>query len=359
MSSSLAVSIHATRHLQLRLKYNATASFEQQAQQLEKLFASYDEYPVITIQKRNKSNYAIISFPSAVTAETMYNKLHLKCKLNNSKLYFEFTKHFEIDIIHDIQHKLQCQSSTCRSESESKTSSNDNHNNNNYNNHHITSFINTFKLTLSRLWRIQDKQFIICITGPSGGGKTSLCNSLCRLLKYHFNNVEQKVFHGDSYFATKHCYFDKQLGLRNMECKEACDYNKILNDLNQTKAKIIILEGLLLINCVKIIEKCDVVICIDCEKNICFERRKSRKTRKNIELFTKYYNRYVWPEYCKNRDFYWNHVVPQLEITMLLDMDSSNKNQYDVTLNVVYLMFLASKMIRWQQRRARHHCSFM
>eukprot|EP01084_Bolivina_argentea_P061371 112146_1 len=277
---------------------------------LREIFTNYQyveiRYFNEILSKTKTRKCILITFNNKQDAHIAYKQLQLTT-VKQTKLFFQFTCCNEMDVIWDINAMTTLQTNKIL-------------------------FLNMLKKSLASYWR--KSSFIIGITGPSGCGKSTLCRSLCSFLKFHFSNenINPVMIHSDSYFATKHCYLDPEMRLRNMECKEACDYDSMLNDIKSCHSNIILIEGLMIINSLEIMNQCDILILVDCDDNICFERRKSRRKR-NVKVFTTYYNRYVFPFYVKNYDYFWTNIIYKLNNNQLfINVNASNRSAYEVLL---------------------------
>ena len=292
------------------------------------LFENYNYNDMRYVEIEGKK-YILITFNDEKDAYFAYKEIQLT-QLNGIKLFFIFLVCNEIDMILDINND-----------------------------------INYVKKILSSYWRNRDK-FIICVFGPSGSGKTTLIGELKSFLKFNFSKLEIEEIHSDNYFKTKHCYFDKQLKTRNMEQKDACDYKSILNDIksilndiNIINSKIILIEGLMLINSYQILNLCDILILFNCDNNICFQRRKSRKKRNNINAFTKYYNRYVYPQYKINCNYFWLNTIYKLNNHQLfININTTNYNSKQILFNIIKILFdsISISIKQNQINDKKHNC---
>lgn len=278
---------------------------------IEELFFEYKCIDIRLIKKKKKQ-YVVITFENEIESQIAFKQLQLSL-FKGTKLYFTFGDFQEMNLVLDII--------------------------NSYNDKLNISYFNKL---FSSYWENIDDQLIIGIYGPSGSGKTTLIKGLDAFLRFHFNfsNNDISMIHSDSHFATKHCYFDKELKTRNMECKMACDYDAILNKINKTNSKILLMEGLMLMNDERILNKCHILIEFTCDNNICFQRRRDRRNRNNIKAFTKYYNRYVFTEYKNNFNWFWNHTVSKLiNHRIFMSIDTTNYSSYQIIYWVLQTLF--------------------
>ncbi|ETO31227.1 nicotinamide riboside kinase [Reticulomyxa filosa] len=210
----------------------------------------------------------------------------------------------------------------------------------------------------------------IGIVGPSGVGKSTLTDYITRFLNFKSQTFKCQAFHSDSYFNTKNCFLDPEIGnYRNMECKEACDYGKMYSDVTRwiqqhvnsklsesnqafrdNVTSVLLLEGLLLINSEKLMNLCNIIIFLfSMDDQFCFLRRLKRKKRdpSKFHLFKAYYDKYVWPEYVENRNFFFSKYYRILE--------AKQENTNNKILEILHNL-LAQKLEQHEKMENQSQC---
>jgi uridine kinase len=205
---------------------------------------------------------------------------------------------------------------------------------------------------------------VIGIMGPSGSGKSTAARNLAKYYSklYNLQRKEQyPVIHGDMYFcgekapftpsgwrfASKFCPFVSftlclPLCLlpsfilphfqRNVEVPEAINWEKQAEAIQEAKKKLVsdptgpkslLVEGFLLFCDPDTVNFFDYMIFLEAAKETCYERRKARKQRKDLERFNLYYEEYVWPCHVECR----KKFVDPLENVLYLNTDDLSEQE--------------------------------
>lgn len=141
------------------------------------------------------------------------------------------------------------------------------------------------------------KKIVIVIAGVTCGGKTTLANSL----KNKFNNISilhQDDFYYDEYELNNSEEFIHSLNYSAWDQIKAFDMNKMINSINSQTSKILVLEGILLLDDPRILKLADLMFFIINDKACTWERRKVKSYLPPEP--DRYFDEYAWPEYEKH-----------------------------------------------------------
>lgn len=137
------------------------------------------------------------------------------------------------------------------------------------------------------------KQLVIVIAGVTCGGKTTVSNNL----KSKFNDIS--VLHQDSFYFPKDLLDEiPELNYQNWDKINSYDMDKMIEAINAQTSKIVVLEGILLLEDLRILNLADLIFFILLDKDQCFERRVARNYLPPDP--PGYFEKYAWPEYDKH-----------------------------------------------------------
>ncbi|CAI6360915.1 unnamed protein product [Macrosiphum euphorbiae] len=136
------------------------------------------------------------------------------------------------------------------------------------------------------------KQLVIVIAGVTCGGKTTIANRLTNT----FNDIS--ILHQDDFYYTKyedHLESIPELNYHAWDKISAYDMNKMMTAIDSQTSKILVLEGILLLDDIRILNLADLTFFTILDKEICWDRRVAR-TYLPPEP-PGYFEKYAWPEY--------------------------------------------------------------
>jgi uridine kinase len=158
-----------------------------------------------------------------------------------------------------------------------------------------------------------EQRVVIGICGASGTGKTTLANTL----HHHFcctkkNKDVRHIVRCDLCFKSRNAPMT-EFG-RNMEVPEAIDYGKIVQLIQESTQTITFVEGFLLFSSHLALPYINIKIYLESEKEVCYQRRFSRKPRKDEKKFREHYDKYVWPCHVEN-----NKHIKEIDDVFVVD----------------------------------------
>jgi uridine kinase len=147
---------------------------------------------------------------------------------------------------------------------------------------------------------MKEKPFIITISGGSGSGKTTFA----RRLREHLSTENSLVLYQDSYYIDQSDKFDHDGGKINFDHPNSLDFDLMADQINQLKNRktvevpfydfathsrkeetttfnpkpFIIIDGILVLTQKNIRDVSDLMIFIDCDEPLRYERRLKRDT---------------------------------------------------------------------------------
>lgn len=138
------------------------------------------------------------------------------------------------------------------------------------------------------------KKLCVVIAGVTCGGKTTISNNI----KNSFSNVS--VLHQDDFYYTD---LDKlesipELNYHAWDKITAYDMDRFMISINFQTSDILVLEGILLLDDVRVIKLANIIFFIVLDQNNCRNRRVLRTYVPPDP--TGYFDKYVWPEYEKH-----------------------------------------------------------
>ncbi|XP_015370847.1 PREDICTED: nicotinamide riboside kinase 2 [Diuraphis noxia] len=177
------------------------------------------------------------------------------------------------------------------------------------------------------------KQLVIVITGVSCGGKTTIANHLANT----FNDIS--ILHQDDFYYSKyedHLESIPELNYHAWDKISAYDMNKMMAAIDSQTSKILVLEGILLLDDIRILNLADITFFTVLDKEICWDRRVTR-TYLPPEP-PGYFDKYAWPEYEK----YLLKIKKKNDVIFLNGYDSIDFNT-SVVVNHINQLVLNSK----------------
>lgn len=175
------------------------------------------------------------------------------------------------------------------------------------------------------------KKLVIVIAGVSCGGKTTISNKLVNT----FSNIS--ILHQDDFYYTdydQHLESIPELNYHAWDKISAYDMNKMMVSINSQTSNILVLEGILLLEDVRIVELADLIFFITMEKDKCFERRITR-TYLPPEP-PGYFDKYAWPEYEKH--------LAKIEKEKTIFLNGSDSIDLNMTIVINHINQYLSKL---------------
>ncbi|VVC32306.1 P-loop containing nucleoside triphosphate hydrolase [Cinara cedri] len=169
------------------------------------------------------------------------------------------------------------------------------------------------------------KKLIVVIAGITCGGKTSIANNLPKF----FSNIS--ILHQDDFYYTDLNKLESipELNYYAFDKINAYDMDKMMISINSQISDILVLEGILLLDDIRIVKLVDLKFFIVMDKNNSWNRRKAR-TYLPPEP-TDYFNNYVWPEYEK-------HLAKiEIENQDVIFLNGSNSIDFNTTVVVNHI----------------------
>ncbi|XP_022168546.1 nicotinamide riboside kinase 1 isoform X1 [Myzus persicae] len=139
------------------------------------------------------------------------------------------------------------------------------------------------------------KQLVIVIAGVTCGGKTTIANRLTNT----FNDVS--ILHQDDFYYTNyedHLESIPELNYHAWDKISAYDMDKMMATIDSQTSNILVLEGILLLDDIRIFNLADLTFFIVLDKKNCRDRRVAR-TYLPPEP-SGYFDKYAWPEYVNH-----------------------------------------------------------
>ncbi|XP_025207976.1 nicotinamide riboside kinase 1, partial [Melanaphis sacchari] len=139
------------------------------------------------------------------------------------------------------------------------------------------------------------KRLVIVIAGVTCGGKTTIANRLVDI----FNNIS--ILHQDDFYYTKHedhLESIPELNYHAWDKISAYNMNEMMIAIDSQTSNILVLEGILLLDDIRILNLADLIFFTVLDKKNCWDRRVTR-TYLPPEP-PGYFDKYAWPEYEKH-----------------------------------------------------------
>lgn len=138
------------------------------------------------------------------------------------------------------------------------------------------------------------KKLTVVIAGVTCGGKTSIANNLIN----SFSNIS--VLHQDEFYYTDLNQLESipELNYHAWDKINAYDMDKMMVSINSQISDILVLEGILLLDDVRIKQLANLIFFIVLDKHNCWNRREVRNYLPPEPIG--YFDKYAWPEYEKH-----------------------------------------------------------
>lgn len=134
------------------------------------------------------------------------------------------------------------------------------------------------------------KQLVVVIAGVTCGGKTTIANHLVNT----FDDIS--ILHQDDfYYTNEHLESIPELNYHEWDKISAFDMDKMIATIGSQTSNILVLEGILLLDDIRILNLADVVFFCVLDKEICSVRREARKYLPPEP--PGYFDKHAWPEY--------------------------------------------------------------
>jgi len=177
------------------------------------------------------------------------------------------------------------------------------------------------------------KRSVIVIAGVTCGGKTTIANSLTN----KFNNIS--ILHQDDFYHTEyedHLESIPELNYHAWDKITAYDMDKMMAAIDSQTSNILVLEGILLLDDIRILNLADLIFFTVLDKDICWDRRVTR-TYLPPEP-PGYFDKYAWPEYEKHLEM----IKKNPDVIFLNGSDSVDFNT-SVVVNHINQLVLNKK----------------
>lgn len=178
------------------------------------------------------------------------------------------------------------------------------------------------------------KRSVIVIAGVTCGGKTTITNNLTNT----FDNLS--ILHQDDFYYSNykdHLKSIPELDYHLWDTINAFDMDKMIATINSQTSNILVLEGILLLDDIRILKLSDLFIFIILDKETCWKRRQSRTYLPPEPAG--YFENYAWPEYERHLEkikTYKNNII------FLNGSDSINFNT-NIVINEIKQLLLHTK----------------
>lgn len=135
------------------------------------------------------------------------------------------------------------------------------------------------------------KQLVVVIAGATCGGKTTIANNLLN----KFDNLS--ILHQDDFYHDDFNYLESipELNYHAWDKISAFNMDSMVASIKSQFSRILILEGILLLEDVRVSELADLTFFLIMDKNSCWERRKLKSYLPPEP--DGYFDKYAWPEY--------------------------------------------------------------
>lgn len=178
------------------------------------------------------------------------------------------------------------------------------------------------------------KQLVILIAGVTCGGKTTIAKNLTNT----FDNLS--ILHQDDFYYSNyndHLKSIPELNYHMWDTISAYNMDKMIASINSQTSNILVLEGILLLDDIRILKLSNLIFFILLDKNTCWKRRQTR-TYLPPEP-DGYFENYAWPEYEKHLE-----IIKKIEknIIFLNGSDSIDVNT-SIVVNYIKKQLLHSK----------------
>jgi len=168
----------------------------------------------------------------------------------------------------------------------------------------------------TRALKSKGKVKVAMVNGPSGSGKSTIANGVAGMV-----GSSVVVIHQDNYFSSK--FTPHQLVVDDVnERPSHIDFARLRKDvenrcLERGGVNIVIVEGHMLVTDPQLVAMCDVVLCLDLERDVARQRRIARRERtpEEADEIRHYYNNFVWPAHEK-------YALPELQKLAQACMDA-------------------------------------
>lgn len=138
---------------------------------------------------------------------------------------------------------------------------------------------------------MMSKQLVVAIAGVTCGGKTTIANNLANM----FNNIS--VLHQDDFYhSIDHLEIIPEFNYHAWDLISAYNMDKMITIVNSQSSKdIIVLDGILLLEDVRVMKLANLKFFVIMDKESCRERRIRRDYLPPEP--DGYFDKYAWPEY--------------------------------------------------------------
>lgn len=177
------------------------------------------------------------------------------------------------------------------------------------------------------------KRLVVVIAGVTCGGKTTIANRLSNT----FNSIS--ILHQDDFYYTKyedHLESIPELNYHAWDKISAYNMDKMMIAIDSQTSDILVLEGILLLDDIRIFNLADLIFFTVLDKEICWDRRETR-TYLPPEP-PGYFDKYAWPEYEKHLEMIKNKT----NVIFLNGVDSIDFNT-SVVVNQINELLLNLK----------------
>lgn len=174
------------------------------------------------------------------------------------------------------------------------------------------------------------KQLVVVIAGVTCGGKTTISNNLTNI----FDNTS--ILHQDDFYHSNYKNVESipELNYNHWDKINAYDMDKMMTSINTQSCNILVLEGILLLDDIRILNLAHIIFFLVLNKDECFERRKAR-TYLPPEP-DGYFDKYAWPEYERHLAMVKKE---KREIVFLNGLDSIDFNMTIVVNHINQKLF--------------------
>ncbi|XP_050421481.1 nicotinamide riboside kinase 1 [Adelges cooleyi] len=171
------------------------------------------------------------------------------------------------------------------------------------------------------------KQLVVVVAGVTCGGKSTIASKLMKML----DNVN--VLHQDEFYypeSSKHLEFIPELNYHDYDRISAYDMDRMITAIeSNSRSNILVLDGILLLDDVRIINCADLKFFFVMDKESCWSRRKIR-TYLPPEP-DGYFEKYAWPEYKQHL----NRVKETIPDVIFLNGTDSIEHNVAIVINKI------------------------